>query len=614
MIKQCIRTILYRSLVLILSFSILSSNHIYAQQSKFSGIERVALYYTNGQYGKCIEIAEDLLNKENNYTFDESLIVGMGAISYSILGEKDKGREMAEVAIKGIEDTIDSDIRDFHALNDKERKVFIRDYLQYYEIIACLEGLLPDSTTNNGLRHIVEFFHNYIYLNRYLFDKDNLEEALQIVMINKGEKFHALYTGNYEQLLLSNVPELLSINKSENNGLYKIIYSALAEYRLLIAHIGFTETGEKFKEQRANYFLQLNELGLYCNGHKQSKGFRSLEWTDIKKSLKSGECAVMMYDYNLLGAKLIGGILITSQCTTPIDLKLHRLNIAPESFINSIKNDYPQLNKIYLCPSGEWEGKDIAYCDESVYQMYSLFDIERKSRKESCYNGGLISIFADINYGVGDKNDVPQLNEGKRVIAEAKSLFGDKVYSLTGNNVRKINFQSIIDDVDIFHVSTHGFRRLVDYTPKDTLEFYNVLMGNTTKSGYGLALSKYNEDKNRYYISADDLKRINFHGCDFVYLDACMTGSTASNMWGTYGLAKSFYLAGTPNVIAYVHEINEKVAADFAIMFYQELHQSATKNYHDAFYKVKQKIVEKYSSFLPKNEQGYSDIGIVLWE
>lgn len=608
------RTILYRSLVLILLCLILSSNHIYAQQSFFSGIERVALYYSNGQYGKCIEIAEDILNEGNSYTYDESLIIGMGAISYSILGEKEKGREMAEVAINGIEDTIASDIRDFQALNDREKKVFIRDFLQYYELIACLLELLPESPTNSGPRRIVEFFHNYIYLNRFLFDKDNLEEALQIVMINKGEKFYVLYTGNYEQLLISNVPELLSINKSENYGLYKLIYSALAEYRHLIAHIGFTETGGKLIGQRANYFLQLNELGLYSNGHKQSEGFRSLAWTDIKESLNSGEGAVIMYDYNLLGTKLIGGILITSQCETPIDLKLHKSNSSTESFINSIKNDYPQLNKIYLCPTGEWEGKDIAYCDESVYQMFSLFDIERKKRKESYYNGGLISIIADINYGVGDKNDFPQLNEGKRVIAEAKSLFGDKVYSLTGNNVRKINFHSIIDDVDIFHVSTHGFTRPIDYTPKDTLELYNAFMGNTAKSGYGLALSKYNEDKNRYYISADDLKLIDFHGHGFVYLDACMTGSSALNMWGTYGLAKSFYLAGAPNVIAYVHEINETVAADFAIMFYQELHRSATKNYHDAFYKVKQKIVEKYSSFLPKNEQGHPDIGIVLWE
>lgn len=611
---QVIRTIASSLSVVFCIFFLQFPTHIYAQQSKMSEMERLSLYYSNGQYNKCIEVAEEILSEEKkDYTYDESLIIGIGAISYSILGETDKAKEMGEVAIKGLEATIDSDIREFQALNNDGKKVFIKSYIRKYELIAGLFTLFPEST-NIRARRIVEFFHNYIYLNRYLFDKNDLEEALQIVMIIKGELYYALYTGNYEQLLSRYVPELMSINISENYGLYKFIYSALAQYRQFIIQIGFTENGKNYQDQRVNYLLQLNELGLFINGHKQSEGFRSMEWTDIKKSLKNDECAVLMYDYNLLGVNLLGGIIITPQCVTPIDISMHLSNTPQESFLKSIKTDYPQFKKIYLCPIGEWEGKDIAYCDGSVYQMFSLFDIERKARKESYYNGGMISIYADINYGVGDKNDVPQLNEGKRVIAEAKSLFGDKVYSLTGNNVRKINFQNIIDDIDIFHVSTHGFIRQVDYTPKDTLEFYNAFMGNTAKSGYGLALSKYNEDKNHYYISAEDLKIIKFHGHGFVYLDACMTGSSASNFWGTYGLAKSFYLAGAANVVAYLKPINEKVAADYAIMFYQEINQSPTKNYHDAFYKVKKKIIEKYSSFLPRNEQGYPDIGIVLWE
>lgn len=613
---QVIRTIANCLSTLFAILFLLIPTHIYAQQSKMSEMERLSLYYSNGQYSKCISVAEEILSEErNNYTYNESLIIGIGAISYSIEGETDKAKEMGEIARKGIEATIDidSDIRKFQTLNNEEKKVFIENYIKEYELIVGLFTLFPGST-NIGARRIVEFFHNYIYLNRYLFDKNNLEEARLIVMILKGDFYYALYTGNYKQLLNRNVPELMSINTTEDYKLYKFIYSALEQYRQLITQIGFTENGKKYQIQRANYLLQLNELGLFINGHKQSKNFRSMEWTDIKKSLKSDECAVLMYDYTLLGVNLLGGIIITPLCTTPIDLSMHLSNISQESFLKSIKTDYPQLKKIYLCPIGEWEGKDIAYCDESVYQMFSLFDIERKAQKESYYNGGMISIYADINYGVGDKNDVPQLNEGKRVIAEAKSLFGDKVYSLTGNNVRKINFQNIIDDIDIFHVSTHGFIRQVDYTPKDTLEFYNAFMGNTAKSGYGLALSKYNEDKNHYYISAEDLKIIKFHGHGFVYLDACMTGSSASNFWGTYGLAKSFYLAGAANVVAYLKPINEKVAADFAIMFYQELYNSPIKNYHDIFYKVKNDIIKKYYSFLPKNKHGYPDIGIVLWE
>ena len=577
-------------------------------------VERLSLYYSNGQYKKCIEVAKEILSEERkSHTQDELLIIGMGAISYNFLGEADNAKAMGEVAIKGLEATIDSDIREFQLLNNEEKKSFIKDYIRKYEIIVGLISLFQE-TTNIEAKKIVEFYHNYIYKNRYLFDKKNIEEAFQIVMILKGELYYALYTGNYEQLLNSNVPELMSINIFDNFGLYKFVYSALTQYRQLIIQIGLSENGKKFQSQRANYLLQQNELGLYINEHKQSEDFRTRKWTDIKRSLKDDECAVLMYDYILLGVNLIGGILITSQCATPIDISMHLSNTSQESFIKSIKNDYPQLKKINLCPIGEWEGKDIAYCDQSVYQRFSLFDIERKAKKESYYNEGMISIFADINYGVGDKNDVPQLDEGKRIITETKSLFGDKVYSLTGDNVRKINFQNIIDDVDIFHISTHGFIRPVDYTPKDTLGFYNSFMGYTAKSGYGLALSKYNENKNQYYISAEDLKNIKFHGHGFVYLDACMTGSSASNYWGTYGLAKSFYLAGAANVIAYLRPINEKVAADFAIMFYQELHKSPTKNYHDIFYKVKRKVIEKYSSFLTKDEQGYPDLGVVLWE
>ena len=294
---------------------------------------------------------------------------------------------------------------------------------------------------------------------------------------------------------------------------------------------------------------------------------------------------------------------------------------SPDVFIKELERKFSDCKRFYICPIGKWENVDVAFTNSKVYMKHSLGDLVRYP-KILKYQGGMISLFADIDYGEKNQNQdsyVQPLNDGKRIIDTVKGLFGDKVYSLSGKRVKKINFLNVIDDVSIFHVSTHGMRTAYssDISPKDTIDFYNSFVGNTSLMNFGLALSGFNEDNRSNFVSAKDAKDLlKFTGNQLVYLDACETGETKDVILGTNGLAKAFYFAGARNVIAYNLEVKEKVATDFALSFYNELKETPSSTYHDIFYRVKKRIVEKYkaTNYIKTDKYGRPDLGILLWE
>ena len=607
---------LHKQKLLSISLLFIFSMASYGQKEALDWPEKMIIYYSQNPE-KCILLIDQVLaSHHGEYSQREAKALAIGAYAY-VKKDKKKASHVAALAFKPLAENLLSNGNDFSKLNKNQKKQYIKNFSESYEAFVGLYALIDnnDSIASSKINELVDFFHENIFAYRNIFDASIPNEALMIASIIRQEIWYFMLRKRYDALLLNLYPELIELHSDGNQIVDISIFATLELIKNDIVEFGFTEMGKNYLEERTNFLLHYNELGLYNSGLKIAEQYGKSKWSDVKQSLDNDECAVLMYDYNLFSINLLSAVVISPYSNKPQDLSMHMGNSSPENFIKSLEKEYPNCKRFYICPLGKWENVDVAYDNPKIHIKHSLFDLSRFPKTQR-YNNGIISIFADINYGEKKDLDYFQpLKDGKLIIDKAQELFGNKVYCLSGNRVQRINFLNVIDDVSIFHVSTHGKARPVDISPKDTLDFYNSFVGNTSMLGYGLALSKFNENNSQNFISAKDIKnQVKFTGNQIAYLDACETGQSHQSFFGPNGLAKSFYFAGAKNVIAYITEINEKVATDFALAFYYQLHETPNESYHNIFYKVKKQIIQKYSNFLSKDDFGRPNLGILLWE
>lgn len=617
-----IKTMRKISVVSLLLFFSLSS---YAQSGPLDWPEKMIAYYMQNQLAECIYLADQVLaNHSSEYTPREARAMAFGAYAY-VKKDPKRASQIVSYIYKPLVDDMLADKSKFLSMNREQKKKYIKDYTDSYEVVIALSWFINsnDSSNISKTMDLFNYYHENIFGYRNVYDSSNQSEAVMIATIIRQESHFLKFNKRYDVLLLNLYPELMSLKKDYGTLIDISIFSAVNIFKNEIVEFGFTEQGKQYLEERTNFLLQYNELCLKILGFKSAKNYNKVNWQEIKNALVRNECAIIMYDYNLLSVtsiNLMSGIVISPNLDQPIDLSMLMESSSPDAFLEELETKFPNCERFYICPIGKWENKDVAYTNNKAYMKHSLSDLVRypKSLK---YEGGIISIFADIDYGEKNSSqedfEVP-LNDGKKIIKVVKELFGDKVYSLSGKRVKRINFMNVIDDVSVLHVSTHGKYNSVStgISLKDTIDFYNSFLGNTSLMNFGLALSDYNNDNRNNFVSAKDVKDlIKFTGNQLVYLDACQTGQTKDNVFGVVGLAKAFYFAGARNVISYNTSVKEIIATDFALSFYNELKNNPDATYHDIFYRVKQTIVDKYrGSLLNKDSYGRPDIGIILWE
>lgn len=631
----------------------LFSNKTEAQQTEMSDMHILVSHMISNPSGYDIqETAKDIL-KENkdNYSFEEYYVMGIAALKSE---EEESRHELGSIAVQGMEPLVLSNMRIMQDASIEERKENIISWLDYYSDIVLLFSQFQDQARQLDYNQIVLFFHQYVYKNRdKMFDKNVTEDILKLLRIIVADSYFCEVSDDYETLFKNYIQEFMDLSQKLPGYCNFIVYSIFKGFNPfvlkneiiynrdihLLRLLGEKDTQslseyysymvyhDPYVEDRANYFIQLKELELqsiggslrfsedktYYNGSSESLNLNNIGWKNIQESLKSNECALLLHNSLLISSQkkpIVEGVLIIPNDFKPIDL----FSIDVNSLIDGIFKKYPRIDRVYVCPNEEFENIDIAYCDARVFLKYSLMDI--LANNDAVYNNGEICVFADINYGIGENGSKQywELPTDKALVSELEKSFGNKMYSLTGDNVKKINFLNTTNRFDIIHVSTHGDISILDKTPHDAMEFYSSVLGYTNMSGYVLALSNYNENKNENSVSAEEIRRMDFSGVDLVYLDACETSNVGTSFWGTYSIAKAFYLGGASKVIGYLKKINPNISLDFALSFYKELTISDKVSYHDAFYKAKKQIIEKYRNILEKDSLGRPNINIVLWE
>ena len=582
-------------------------------------METMISYYTNSPE-KCILLTNYILkNKTDNYTLNEAVALTIGSTIITKIDKK-KASEIASIAVKTIEDSLQIIGNQFYAFNINQKKQYLQEITNYYLPVILLYGIILDydESFSSKFDDLPTYFHELVFKNRSLFDATNPNEAITLAKILKLDYWYYHTRRNYEFLLNDLYPELQKLHSCDYPDIDHEIYNTMQFLKNDIVEFGFTDKGKGYLADRANFLLQYMEYSLYNRGNIRASSYDNISWVDIQSSLQPDECAVLMYDYSISSTRMLSGIVITPSSSNPQDVSMLFDNTSPEAFIDLLERSYPNCNRFYICPIDSWENVDVAYNNEKIYIKHSLADLTRNT-KSLHYTGGIITVFADINYGRHlDEDSVPPLNDGKLILSKIKELYGSKFYCLSGDQVKKINFYNILNEVSILHVSTHGKAKSNhnDVVPNNTIDLYNSIVGLNEMAGYGLALSNYNENNLNYISAKDIIQHLELPGNQLIFLDACVTGKSKSLLYGPNSLAKAFYTAGAANVISYLTDVKEKVATDFCIMFYEELHASPDSSYHDIFYRTKQRIINKYRDtiYLANDKYGRPDIGIVLWE
>jgi CHAT domain-containing protein len=179
--------------------------------------------------------------------------------------------------------------------------------------------------------------------------------------------------------------------------------------------------------------------------------------------------------------------------------------------------------------------------------------------------------------GNGPFRDLPNAKEEIEKIEKVLKGGKVKVTPLTGSKGTEESFLSLSGKApSILHVATHGFYYTAEKA-KDVnyLKGYNdaMMLSGLIMSGGNLAWTgrKVPEGVLGGVLTANNIACLDLRGTDLLVLSACQTGLGVATPEGLFGLQRAFKKAGVQTMVMSLWSVNDEVAKDFMIKFYEEL-------------------------------------------
>lgn len=588
--------------------------------------EQIAIYAVQQQYAKICDIAEQIQNNNSDfrsYTTDELYALSLAASIYYTNGDSISGYKCAEAPAKWFLNKYSKLAQDFPSYSFKQKKESIVALNNDYSACKPALYLLKDEYA----KQVSSLHHNLAVKNRRLFAEGTIEDWIMIPRILAEDVLWMQLNTRMEMALSIHFPAMMELpNKCHSYEEKLLIATSIAAAMKVmqpeLMNYLFLSTKDSdiylYAPAITDFLLVQHELELYINGHKSSENYYEVSWKKIRQELTPDEVAILMFETNLVSMPLEGYITISQENDMP-NCSIFRVGSLINQAID-FSNLYSEKKKIYLTIPYHFTNynEDIVYSAQNVYIKQTLYDVVRKNNQSAGYGGGTVEMMADINYSPESK--CPPLQEKRKLIESLSQNFPNKVYVLSGYNVRIINFINLSSDIEILHVSTHGVIPLSHDNPiSSPNEVFNTLLGLDKLSSPYLCLSNYNGKIDEHTLSVYDIiRKVDLRHQGLVFLDACNTAYSSPNAFtGLASIARACYIVGAQNVIAYLSPINEKVATDFAITFYKKIADNHDITYHDAFYQTKKEIIEKYkdTGYLRRDyKNNRPQLDIVLWE
>ncbi|OKZ10783.1 MAG: hypothetical protein BHV77_20140 [Bacteroides sp. 43_108] len=153
---------------------------------------------------------------------------------------------------------------------------------------------------------------------------------------------------------------------------------------------------------------------------------------------------------------------------------------------------------------------------------------------------------------------------------------------------------------DLLLLATHGFY----YTPEEALhnEYLKgyrdaMFLSGLVLSGGNVAWLGRELPKGSLggILTANDISMLDLNGLEMVVLSACKSGQGKATSEGLYGLQRAFKKAGAQTIVMTLWNVDDNVARDFMIKFYEELVDKKNKwNKRTAFERAKNYIRKLY--------------------
>lgn len=165
----------------------------------------------------------------------------------------------------------------------------------------------------------------------------------------------------------------------------------------------------------------------------------------------------------------------------------------------------------------------------------------------------------------------------------------------------------------ILHMATHGFY----YTPEkarsvsflngysDAMSLSGLIMSGGNRAWTGESIPK---GVLGGVLTASSIATLDLRGTDLLVLSACQTGLGVATHEGIYGLQRAFKKAGVQTMIMTLWNINDEVAKEFMIKFYEEL----TSNQNNSNKRLAFEKAQKYIRSKKRYKDPYYWAGFIM--
>lgn len=322
----------------------------------------------------------------------------------------------------------------------------------------------------------------------------------------------------------------------------------------------------------------------------------------IQKSLKDGECIIFHWDQIRSSELSSYYVKIDSGSSLP---EYHWCGYNAKATPRF--EDYDSAKRIFYIGHPRTSFLDIAQNDSRVVRLSSISDF--LSNRE-CSKERKAVFIGDINYNLSSmptpsvsKSSFEPLYGSALELEVLDKLFGDNLKVIRGDDATKFTILhdiSTTEKIPILHISTHGeyHAQIQDVNIYRPASYY--LSGNDVLNNARLILSGYNnhENSSATILTAKDISDLKHLNIDFVFLNACNSGSGETRYNNSYSFIEAFHEAGVKVIIAFLEPVDDILAAEFTDSFYSRVLEGS--NYHDAFFDAKETV-------LPNAK-------IILWE
>lgn len=581
-----------------------------SNNTKRDYIDIEAKFYM-GEYSDCSVVGDSIFYVENIY---DAMILSYSAIANHKLAfaEIKKGHRASSIsnfrsnfyrASLKAQDALDFIVSDLNAnraqINSEKS---IKEKLQSYSLAVQCSRILQIPQ----YKQIVKYINEKIVPLKEQFSNELYVEKLQILY------FEIIYALDHEQeeyvckeLLPSFEKEVLMLQSIEPIQKARIadIYVQLSEY----LNYKMMETSDEFKsklvktEAKMNYLKDMaintmihsRDYSLYSKKPKGKSQFILSDWKQLKNELKTDEVAMLYFTYAKYEDSWNYILTISADSADP-DLSYGGHSYMSESQALDYLKKLDQYKTIFVVGTNGMNFTNFS-SDHRIVRLHTLSEI---GERKTCYNNGNVNAIGNLKYSSTkdtetstEKGVVRKIGEfasAEREMNSLKSIFGNRLKIYQGHTVTRSTFREFERNVSILHISTHGTfnLQLLNKYNHENADF--GITGDNIFKSCGLMLSGYNDNKEKNFISAYDIKNLNLDNIDFVFISACESGAGQVLTIGDYSLAEAFYVAGVKNIIAVIDPIKEDVATNFAEALYKEI--SKGTSYHDSFYIAKNQV------------------------